>query len=287
VDISVVGAGTVGTAFAVLLARSGHTLAAVAGGERTAERAGRYLPGVPVVSPTAASSAGEVVFLTTPDDAIEPVCRRVADGNGFRPGQTAVQCSGALGLDVLDAAREAGVARLCLHPLQTFPDVEAALRALPGASVAVTADDEETAALGERLARDVGGRPGRLTEDAKPLYHAAAVFASNHLVAVEAVARDLLAAAGLNEPLERLMPLARASLENVAATGPELALTGPAVRGDAGTIERNLEALKASAPDAIPAYVALARHALDLGERAGRLPPDARAHVEEVLDRWR
>jgi predicted short-subunit dehydrogenase-like oxidoreductase (DUF2520 family) len=73
----------------------------------------------------------------------------------------------------------------------------------------------------------------------------------------------------------------------VEAMGAERALTGPAVRGDAGTIGRNLEALSAAAPDAIPAYVALAAVALDLAEHAGRLPPDGRRRVEEVLDRWR
>jgi predicted short-subunit dehydrogenase-like oxidoreductase (DUF2520 family) len=286
VDVSVVGAGTLGTAIAVLLDRAGYTVAAVAGREHTGERVGRYLSGVRVVSPTAAAGAGEVVFVTTPDDAIEPVCRRIADGNGFRSGQTVVHCSGALGLDVLEPARAAGASRLCLHPLQTFPDADAALRSLPGASIAITADDEESAACGERLARDVGGRPGRLAESAKPLYHAAAVFASNYLVAIEAVARDLFAAAGLDDPLDRLLPLARSSTENVAATGPERALTGPAVRGDAGTIERNLRALKEAAPGAIPTYVALARHAVGLGSSSGRLPDDARARVEEVLNRW-
>ena len=41
-DISVVGAGRVGTALAVLLSRAGHRVAAVSGREGTAERAARY-----------------------------------------------------------------------------------------------------------------------------------------------------------------------------------------------------------------------------------------------------
>jgi predicted short-subunit dehydrogenase-like oxidoreductase (DUF2520 family) len=63
-------------------------------------------------------------------------------------------------------------------------------------------------------------------------------------------------------------------------------LTGPAVRGDAGTIARNLDALAESAPDALAAYVAMAREAIMLATDAGRLAPEARARVEEVLARW-
>jgi predicted short-subunit dehydrogenase-like oxidoreductase (DUF2520 family) len=73
---------------------------------------------------------------------------------------------------------------------------------------------------------------------------------------------------------------------NLARTGPAEALTGPAVRGDAGTIARNLEALAATAPWAVDAYVEMARVTLDLAVRGGRLPQDRRATVDEVLARW-
>jgi hypothetical protein len=58
------------------------------------------------------------------------------------------------------------------------------------------------------------------------------------------------------------------------------------VRGDAGTIRRNLDALSRQAPDLIPVYVALARSALHLAERSGRVVPAGRAAVEDVLAEW-
>lgn len=151
--------------------------------------------------------------------------------------------------------------------------------------MAVTAHEEGGYRLGERLARDAGGRPFRLPDDRKPVYHAAAVFASNYLVVVEAQAERLLRSAGLDTTVELLAPLARATLENFLSEGTA-ALTGPAARGDAGTIRRNLEALAAHAPDVVPAYVALARAALDLAEAAGRLDHEARARVEGALE-WK
>ena len=88
------------------------------------------------------------------------------------------------------------------------------------------------------------------------------------------------------DPQRRCGPLQRASLDNVERLGPAEALTGPAVRGDAGTIARNLDALQRHAPELVAAYVALARATLDLAERSGGSRPATRAAVEEVLARW-
>ena len=129
-------------------------------------------------------------------------------------------------------------------------------------------------------------RPFRLDDAQRPLYHAAAVFASNYLIVTGAIAEDLFRRAGVPDPLAAMLPLQRASLDNVERLGAGAALTGPAVRGDAGTVERNLEALRASAPEMIGVYVELCRAALALGSSAGRLPDERRAAVDEVLARW-
>jgi predicted short-subunit dehydrogenase-like oxidoreductase (DUF2520 family) len=286
VDIAVVGAGRVGTALAVLLGRAGHRIVGASGRRDTRRRAARFLPGVPLVEPARAASAAELTLLTTPDAVIEEICGAIAAARAFRPGCVVAHTSGATGLDALGSATRLGASPLCLHPLHTFPDVDAALTRIPGTSLAVTALDDRTAALGEQLARDVGAEPFRVEEGAKPLYHAAAVFASNFLIAVVASAVDLLEAAGVDASVARLMPLSRASLDNLAELGPARALTGPAVRGDAGTVARNLQALDAAAPAAVRAYVELTRAILSQGARGGRLAEADRSRVEAVLARW-
>jgi predicted short-subunit dehydrogenase-like oxidoreductase (DUF2520 family) len=229
----------------------------------------------------------EVVLIGTPDAAIESVASELASSGALGPDMAVVHLSGAIGLSALEAARERGATVLSVHPLQTFPDVDASIRRIPGSAFAVTADSEAGTSLGERIARDVGGRPFPLADELKPLYHAGAVIASNYLVAVTALAEAVERAAGLEDPMEALMPIQRATLDNVAALGPAQALTGPAVRGDAVTVERNLSALAEHASEAVRAYVELARVALDLAERSGRLTAANRAEVEEVLERWR
>jgi predicted short-subunit dehydrogenase-like oxidoreductase (DUF2520 family) len=286
-DIAVVGAGRVGTALAILLHDAGHRIVAVAGGSGTPDRAARYLPGVPVRDAAGAARDARVVLIGTPDAQIAPACEAMSRAGALGEGQTVAHLSGATGLDALASARSVGAETLCVHPLQTCPDVESGLRRIPGSAFAITAASDEACALGEQLARDAGGRPFRLADNAKPIYHAAAVFASNYLIAITALAEELERSADVPDPLGALMPLERATLDNVGMLGPGSALTGPALRGDAGTVERNLAALAKHAPHAIASYVALADLTLDLAQRGGRISPDARADVDEVLDRWR
>lgn len=286
-DIAVVGAGRVGTSLAVLWQRAGHRIIAVAGGPATPTRAERHLPGVPVLDAVEAARGAQVVVIATPDAAIRLVCEEMAAAGVLERGSAAVHASGATGLDALAAATAVGATTLSVHPLQTCPTVEAAVERIPGAAFAVTATDDDGFALGERLAHDAGGRPFRIDDERKPLYHASAVFASNYLVTVTALAEDLERIAGVPDPRAALAPLQEATLANVARVGPAEALTGPAVRGDAITLQRNLEALARYLPGAVRPYVALADLALSLAERSGRVDASGRAMVEEVLARWR
>lgn len=287
VDVAVIGAGRVGTALAVLLARAGHRIVGLAGGSGTAARAAEHLPGVPVLDAPAAARAAEVVLIGTPDSAISGACADLAGSGALRPDHLVGHLSGATGLSALATARGAGASIFCLHPLQTCPSVELAIERLPGSGFAVTADDERVIAIAERLARDAGGVPFRLADDAKPAYHAAAVFASNALVALTDISVRLLSASGVADPMGVLAPLERATVENLTTTAPAEALTGPALRGDADTIEENLRALSAVLPDAVAAYVVLSDRMLELASRAGRITPAGRTRVEEVLARWR
>lgn len=286
-DLAVVGAGRVGTALAVLWRRAGHRIVAVAGGPATPERAAAHLPGVPVLDPVEAARDAGIVVIATPDAAIADMSERIARGGAVGPGTAVAHVSGATGLDALAAARSADATTFSLHPLQTCPTVESAIERIPGAGFAVTSETDEGFALGERLAVDAGGSPFRLADEVKPLYHAAAVFASNYLVTITAIAHELERAAGVDEPGAILAPLQDATLANVRRVGPADALTGPAVRGDATTVERNLDALAERVPGAVRPYVALADLALDLAERSGRLPAEGREAVEEILARWR
>jgi predicted short-subunit dehydrogenase-like oxidoreductase (DUF2520 family) len=284
--IGVVGGGRVGTAVGVLLRRAGHDVVGVSGRGATAERIAAYLPDVPLLPADEVAGRADVVLLGVPDDHLAALAGELAAAAAFRHGAWVVHLSGANGLSVLDSVRAAGGRRLAVHPLQTFPDVGSALESIPGCWAAVTADDEDGEELGAGIARDVGAHPFHLADEQRPLYHAAAVFASNALVAVSAIAERLFTLAGVPDAVTAMHPLQEATIRNLGRAGAGAAVTGPAARGDAGTVERNLEALAKDAPEIVDAYVVLGHVLLDVAAGSGRLTPERRETVERVLARW-
>jgi predicted short-subunit dehydrogenase-like oxidoreductase (DUF2520 family) len=284
-EIAIVGSGRVGTALGILWQAAEHNVVAASGSERTERRVRKHLPETVFLSPAETAARGEVVVIGVPDDAIEPVCREIS--GSVRAGQTVLHLSGSVSLDALASARNAGASTLSLHPLQTFPSVEAGVERMPGAPVAITATDPRAEEIGNRLAEDAGGKPFPLEDDVKPLYHAAAVFTSNFMVTALAAARELLDAAGVPDAVESMTPLANATLHNALTSDPISVLTGPAVRGDVGTVQRNLHALRDRSPELVVPYVVLSETALSLVARSDREPPANEDAVREVLAQWR
>jgi predicted short-subunit dehydrogenase-like oxidoreductase (DUF2520 family) len=215
--VAIIGAGRVGTVLGVLLERAGYRVVAVSGRRPSYERAMEFLPFAKFLQPAEAARLADVVILSVPDDLIEQGCASMAAEGAFRARQFVSHTSGSVPLDALDPAAEAGATVFSLHPLQTFPDVAAGIERMPGSPVAVSARDEDGYVSGEALAETIGGHPFRLPDEVKPLYHAAAVFSSNYLVVVQAVAEQLMGLADVDEPMAKLAPLARAALDAALA----------------------------------------------------------------------
>jgi predicted short-subunit dehydrogenase-like oxidoreductase (DUF2520 family) len=184
---------------------------------------------------------GELVLLCVPDTAISAVAQGLSPGHG----RWVAHVSGATPLSALDPHER----RFSLHPLQTFTR-SCGPEQLDGAWAAVTAETDESRALGFELAKVLGLEPFELADGNRPLYHAGAAVASNYLVTIHRVASDLVAAAGA--PPEALEPLMRRTIEN----GFEL--TGPIERGDWETVAAHRDAIRRVRPDLEPLYDVLA-----------------------------
>jgi predicted short-subunit dehydrogenase-like oxidoreductase (DUF2520 family) len=193
----------------------------------------------------------ELVVLCVPDRAIPEVAAAIPTGPWI------AHTSGAQRLDAL-APHER---RFSLHPLQTFT-TERGPEQLDGAWAAITGETDGALAAARELAELLAVRPFELDDEARPLYHAAASFASAFLVTLHDVAAELMQAAGA--PPEALEPLMLRTIEN------GFGHTGPLVRGDWETIERHAEAIGARRPQLLPLYRALAEtEATLLGAQAG------------------
>ena len=280
--IGIIGAGAVGTALGVALNRAGWRVHAVASRDPARrERFRSLVEGTRVFSePTALVEEVELIIVAVPDDAVA----KVAAGIRMYGGQAMVHTSGVLGPDVLAPAMAAGTQIGSFHPLVAFADTERAVAALHGATVAIEGDDQLAALLAE-MAEAVGAVPVRLAPGAKAAYHAAAVLAAGGFVALLDAIAELGRVAGLDEAgaLAIYGPLIEQTLGNARALGIEAALTGPMTRGDRGTLEAHLAALREHAPGVLDLYVAAAEREIVLAEARGALTPEAAKNLRSSL----
>ena len=281
--IGVVGAGRVGAVLAAALGRAGHEVVAAAG-ESDASRAriGALLPGVPVRKPTAVARGCDLLLLTVPDDMLSNVVSMLAASGALREGQYVAHTSGRHGLAVLAPARALGARPLALHPAMTFTGTAVDLTRLAGCTFGVTVAAPERE-LARQLVADLGGQATWVPEEHRSLYHAGLAHGANHLVTLVSQAKELLSAAGVEDPAATLGPLLQAALDNSLDQG-DAALTGPIVRGDLETVRAHLAEVAAHAPDTLPSYVAMARATLDRVVTDGRVLPIRAARVRQLLD---
>lgn len=257
--LALIGPGRAGTTIALGLMEQGWTVVAVGGRAPDAPSttaAAACLASRPALVSDVARGAA-LVIVATPDRAIDQVLMTAEPA--IEPGALVVHLAGSRGLDVFGPLleRRTGVRVGALHPLQSFPSTTTGLERLAGAWAAVAGDPAVT-----EIARSLGLRPFALADSDRGRYHAAAVVASNHLVALLGQVERL--AATCSVPFEAFGPLVLGSVQNAFALGPADALTGPVARGDLNTVEQHLRDLDPGERDA---YRALAREAARLTGR--------------------
>jgi predicted short-subunit dehydrogenase-like oxidoreductase (DUF2520 family) len=288
--MAIVGTGAVAQTLGRLMAVAGEPIVALVGRNRTrAEEAARFIGGprtIQVVEYSELPRLATHVLIAVSDQGIEPVAEALAAA-GMRSG-VALHTCGARGPAALEALRTSGVACGMLHPLQTIMSADQGVKSLADATFGLSGDPEAIQWAEEIVQTATGGRGRSLYIDADRLsyYHAGAVMASNALVAALDAAVVLLAHAGVERDaaLRAVGPLARTTLDNALGSGPQAALTGPIVRGDAATVAAHREALRDVDPTVAKLYEAAAGHLLQLAKRRGLSEASVRA-VELVLDK--
>jgi predicted short-subunit dehydrogenase-like oxidoreductase (DUF2520 family) len=219
--LTIVGAGRVGSAMSSALRSTG----------------------LPVIGPLRRGEpvSGDVVLLAVPDREIQAAAVTV-------PARAIVgHTAGALTLDVFDGRESFSV-----HPLMTITDGQSSFH---GASAAIEGTSVRALTVAREIATRLGMEPIEIPESARATYHAAASIAANFLVTLESMAAEVGASAGIQR--RHLLPLARAALENWGQRG-EAALTGPIVRGDHDTFQRQRAAVAKISADLLPLWDALA-----------------------------
>jgi predicted short-subunit dehydrogenase-like oxidoreductase (DUF2520 family) len=268
--IGFIGAGTVGTALAVRLSSKGYpVIAAASRSKSSADKLAAGIPGCKSYdSKQSVADIADLVFITTPDDAIAEVAAEL----NWHSGQSVIHCSGADSLESLEPAKQAGAQAGGFHPLQTFASVAHAIENLPGSTFALESDGELLEIL-KQMASALEGNWVRLRAEDKVLYHTAAVVACNYLVTLVKLATDLWGNFDVSTPeaTRALMPLLRGTLNNIENVGLPNCLTGPIARGDMGTIKKHLAALEKSAPALLSTYRDLGSQTVPIALDKGKI----------------
>lgn len=284
--VTIVGTGILGTSLGVLLHKAGYEIIAICGRHmRNAKlAAGTIGQGRVIGDPGLAVMGADLVLLCVPDRAIPSVSIQVASGGALRRGAVVAHCAGGLPARVLAGVSAAGAYRGTLHPLQSFADVDTALRMLRDTFFFLEGDAEAVEVL-RSLVIAIEGRPVTLDGTQKSVYHAGACAASNFVVALVEYARNLLIKAGVppDVALPALLPLIEGTVANLKAVGLPDALTGPIARGDLGTVRNHIQSLLILPGNTVRLYRELGRRTVQVAVRKGSLSRERADAMLEVL----
>lgn len=236
----IIGAGIVGTALAVRLEEAGYQCLGVETRSTSSyERFCRYLNKKRIPLEEWVPEA-DLIFITTQDGMIRSAAENLAERKLYKTGQIWIHCSGSQKAQILKKSLVLPIKTLSMHPLQTFADVDQALKLLPGTHFGLEGEAVEE---GVQIVQALGGIPHLLDPEKKPFYHAGSVMVSNYIVALAGMAVQLFNLAGIPKEaaLQSLIPLMQGTLRNLDTVGLPQALTGPIARGDSEVVRSHLE----------------------------------------------
>lgn len=279
-NVVIIGAGNLGSSLAHAWSKNGIRVTLISKDHESQRKA-----------LTDTSAKADCVLLTVQDSNIQTVCEAISPW--LQTGTIVCHCSGALGMDVLETAKQAGCSIASAHPLNTFPSVESGKALLENKAHQsycfisgddISVDDNPTQSLGQ-LFSVIGFTPTTLDAKNKVAYHAACVFACNYLTSLTESSLLIAEEAGLDREMyfKAVQPLMLATLSNIASKGTAASLSGPIARGDVDTITRHLNALSNTPKAVQDAYRALGQQAVQLAAKKDGVPESDLTLLMETL----
>lgn len=285
--VSIVGVGNVGGSYALALDSAGYKVLSLVSRDldKAQKIAGRIKPR-PFVSdePDKKTASAEIIFVTTQDSGIQGAANQIASIGAAHQG-FAFHASGALNSSELDSIKASGRETGSIHPLISINDPDRGAESFQSAFFALEGSDNAVDE-GKLLVKALGGRSFEVRSKNKSLYHAAAVVACGHLVALINTSRRMLLEAGLEPETARdvLDPLIESTVANLAGSESHSALTGPFARADLKTIQMHLHKIEEIADkDISEVYRLLGRISLDLAGEKGLSGTESEAIRKLIL----
>ena len=284
-SISIIGIGRVGGALAIALNDAGYKIdRLIHRGKGAVERvSSRLSPESEVAELSSVKTiASDIVLITTADPDIKLVADQLI--GVLRNQPVVLHTSGSLSSEILEELSTSGCPTGSMHPLVSISDPVSGSGSFADAYFCV---EGEPAAVdtANTIVRSLGGKSFSIEPAFKSLYHAAAVTACGHLVALIDMAMEMLVECGIERESAKqvLLPLIKSTITNLETQTPEQALTGSFARADVGAFDRHMASMSQHTPEDIRSiYLLLGERSLDLAEKNGANATDVRRLRESI-----
>lgn len=241
--IGFIGAGKVGSSLGKYFSMKGLELSGYFSQTQTSSlEAAQFTDSKQYFSKQELIADSDLLFITVTDGAIQSVWESIKTEN--LTGKFICHCSGSLSSGIFSDISSCGAYGYSVHPLYAIPSKTQSYKDLAQTMFTLEGEPSHLELMKEWLSQ-LGNKVVTIPTESKAVYHAAAVFASNHVVAVSMVANSLLEQCGFSadEALSAITPLMQGNLGHIVEQGPLQALTGPVERNDYTTIKRHLDCL--------------------------------------------
>jgi len=267
-SVAIIGAGNVGQSLYQLFSKCGYSALLCS---RSREQQVKAI------------STADIVLITTTDQNIHAVCDDLR--SHFKPQTIVSHCSGALDSKILLPAKKNNCFTASIHPLNTFPSLDASLKRFADTqhgTYLYSEGDEQALSVLTPLFSELGFNVIEIEAQAKTAYHTACVFACNYLTALMDMSLETAESAHIDRKQFwlALQPLINATLDNITKHGTTQALSGPIARGDADTITTHLDVLSENSH---AAYTVLGERAFELAKKQGKLSEQQLIDIRKSL----
>ncbi len=286
-NINIIGAGRLGLALAQALNRVGFSVRCLIDKRKESLNRARERQVAQIYSENLFElQTADIIFICVNDDQIGFVLSELTDVlKEKKVADFAFHCSGALSAAALDTLREFDIKIGSMHPIQTLAGTVEDYEKLFGIYFALEGDDEAISAA-RFIVQKLSGKSIVLSELDKTTHHLACTFAANYVNFLISIVVKLYEEIGIDEKRAREMvrPLVLSSVENSLEKGVENSITGPAARGDVGTIEKHLEILKEKFPEFEKIYKLLGKRIFDYSSILKNLDKEKIQRMRELFN---
>lgn len=276
--IGFIGAGKVGTSMGKYFSMHGAELSGYySKTDASSLEAAQFTNSKQYLHPQDLIADSDWIFITVTDGAIETVWNSIKHEN--LAGKFICHCSGSLSSGIFSDIQNYGAYGYSIHPLYAIPSKTKSYKDLSKTMFTVEGDETHLSEITDFL-KSLGNRVQTIPTDCKAKYHAAAVFASNHMVGVAHVATTLLTQCGFEkeDALCAIAPMMEGNLAHILESGTVNALTGPVERNDITTVSKHINCL----PDSyVTLYKELSKVLVTIGKE--RHPDFDYKELEKLL----